>query len=215
MPGLFVGTRNDNDGLSPYDSVRVSRTGGQVVTGLHGKFYEQTSRGKLYTGSSASTGIALIVPGTTGGHPTLWNPADSDINISIVRLELGWVSGNNAPGAVEWAYVLNAGSTHATGAPIATATLVAPVGVLGGAVANKGKWAPTVNTFTAAPVFLRSAGISLFTGISTTAVAPFALRTDYDGDFVIGPGTAVCLCTQMATTTAVFQVSLTWEEIPC
>jgi hypothetical protein len=61
-------------------------------------------------------------------------------------------------------------------------------------------------------VFLRSAGISLFTGISTTAVAPFPLIATYDGDFVIGPGTAVCVCFQAATTTAVFQVSVTWEE---
>ncbi len=209
----FIGERNESDGIAQFDGIRISRDGGQIVSGLHGKFYEQASRGRLYTGSSASAGIALIVPGATGGHPTLWNPSDSGVNLSIVKLELGWVSGNNAPGAVEWAYVLNAGSTHATGAPIATATLVAPVGVLGGALTYKAKWSPTTNTFTAAPVFLRSAGLSLFTGVSTTAVAPFSLFAYYDGDFVIGPGTAVCLCTQMATTTAVFQVSITWEEV--
>jgi hypothetical protein len=213
MPAQYVGLRNDPDGLTQFDAIRTSRDGGQVVTDLHGKYYEQASRGKLYTGSSASAGIALIVPATTGGHPTLWNPSDSGVNVSVVNLELGWVSGNNAPGAIEWAYVLNAGSTHATGAPVATATLVAPVGVLGGALINKAKWSPTTNTFTAAPVFLRSAGISLFTGIGTTAVAPFSLFAHYDGDFVLGPGTAVCLCTQMATTTAVFQVSISWEEI--
>lgn len=213
MATQFIGERNESDGVAQFDGIRIGRDGGQIVSGLHGKFYEQASRGRLYTGSSASTGIALIVPGATGGHPTLWNPSDSGINVSIIKLELGWVSGNNAPGAIEWAYTLNAGSTHATGAPIATATLVAPVGVLGGAVSNKAKWSPTTNTFTAAPVFLRSAGLSLFTGISTTAVAPFSLFACYDGDFVIAPGTAVSLCTQMATTTAVFQVSVSWEEI--
>lgn len=209
----FIGERNESDGVAPFDGIRVGRDGGQIVSGLHGTFYEQASRGRLYTGSSASAGIALIVPGAGGGHPTLWNPSDSGINVSVVRLELGYVSGNNAPTCFEWAYVLNAGSTHATGAPIATATLVAPVGVLGGALTNKAKWSPTTNTFTAAPVFFRSAGLSLFTGVAATAVAPFALRADYAGDLVIAPGTAICLCTQAATTTALFQVSVTWEEV--
>lgn len=168
----------------------------------------------IYTGVSASGGIALIVPATTGGHPTLWNPANSGVNVRIRLLELSYVSGNNAPTAIEWAYTLNAGSTHGTGAPIATATLVAPVGVLGSGADNKAKWSPTTNTFTAAPVFLRPTGLSLFTGVATTAVAPFTLRASYlDDEFVIGPSSAVSLCTQAATTTALFQVAVTWEEI--
>lgn len=168
-----------------------------------------------FTGVSASTGIALIVPATTGGHPTLWNPQGSDVNVHVRLLELSYVSGNNAPGAIEWAAVQNAGSTFATGAPIATATIVAPnASVLGSGSDNVAKWVPTTNTFTAAPAFLRPTGLSLFTGVAATAVAPFSLRAAYEQyDFVIGPGTAICLCTQAATTTALFQVAVTWEEI--
>ena len=33
------------------------------------------------------------------------------------------------------------------------------------------------------------------------------------GDFVLAPGNAVSLCSQAATTTALFQVTVTWEEI--
>lgn len=167
-----------------------------------------------YTGVSASAGIALIVPATTGGHPTLWNPNGSGVNVAVRRLELSYVSGNNAPGAIEWASVTNAGSTHATGAPIATATIVAALTTLGSGSSAKAKWSPTTNTFTAAPAYLRPSGLSLFTGVAATAVAPFTLVVSYDNDeFVIGPDTAICLCTQAATTTAVFQVAVTWEEI--
>lgn len=167
-----------------------------------------------YTGVSASGGIALIVPATGGGHPTLWNPSGSGVNVAVRRLELSWVSGNNAPGAVEWASVENTGASAATGSPIATATIVAALTTLGSGSSAKAKWSPTTNSFTAAPAYLRPAGISLFTGIGTTAVAPFVLRTDYENDeFVIGPSTAICLCFQTTTTTAVFQVAVTWEEI--
>ena len=167
-----------------------------------------------FTGTSASGGIALILPATTGGHPTLWNPSDSDVLVHVRLLELSYVSGNNAPTAVEWASVVNTGASVATGAPIATATLVAPVGVLGYGADNRAKWSPTTNTFTAAPVFLRPSGLSLFTGVASTAVAPFPLRAAYEqNDFVLAPGTAVSLCTQASTTTALFQVGVTWEEI--
>lgn len=203
-----------SDGLTPFDAHRVDRGGAQVVTGLHGTFYEQNSRGKVYIANSASGGIALIVPATTGGHPTLWNPAGSGVNLSIIRLELTYVSGNNAPTALEWAATKNTGSAIGTGAPIATATRVAPeAGLIGGPVNNASVWAPTVNTFTAAPVFCKSAGISLFTGVAATAVAPFPLVAVYDGDFGVAPGTAISLCSQAATTTALFQVTVIYEEI--
>jgi hypothetical protein len=124
------------------------------------------------------------------------------------------VSGANAPGAIEWAATKNTGSAVATGAPIATLTRVAPeAGLLGGAVNNVGVWSPTTNTFTAAPVFCKSAGLSLFTGVAATAVAPFRLSAEYDGDFAVAPGCAISLCTQAATTTALFQVTVIWEEV--
>lgn len=167
-----------------------------------------------YTGASASAGIAIILPATTGGHPTLWNPTDSGVYAHVRLVELSYVSGNNAPCALEWAAVTNTGAAVATGAPIATATLVAPTGKLGEGVNNRVKWSPTTNTFTAAPVFIRPAGISLFTGVAATAVAPFVLRAAYEqDDFVLAPGSAVCLCNQTTTTTALFQVGVTWEEI--
>lgn len=189
--------------------------GDLLASGLHGKYAEATRLGRTFFGSSASGGIALIVPATGGGHPTLWNPSGSNVNLSIIRLEMGWVSGNNAPGAIEWATTANTGAQAATGSPILTATLVAPTSALiGGTGSALGRWSPTTNTFTAAPSFARSAGLSLFTGISSTAVAPFQMRAEYDGDFQLAPGNAVSLCFQTTTTTAVFQITVVWEEIP-
>lgn len=210
----YVGPLSAVDG-GGHGSDRVTRMGADVVSQLNGQYYEQASRARAYYGSSASTGIALIVPATTGGHPTLWNPSDSGRNISIIRVELSYVSGNNAPTALEWALTSNTGNTIATGAPIATGTRVAPVScMIGGASDAKGVWLPTTNTFTAAPVFTRALGLSLFTGIATTAVAPFELTREYNGDLGMSPGFALSLCSQAATTTAVFQVTVVWEEIP-
>jgi hypothetical protein len=210
----FVGLRNDPDGLTGNDALRVTRDGALVAAQAHGQYLDSAVRHRVYTGCSATGGIALIVAATTGGHPTLWNPSDSGRYLSVIRLALSYVSGNNAPTALTWHSTGNTGAQIATGAAILTGTRVAPVGVVGGALDHKGVWIPTVNTFTAAPTYLMPTGLSLFTGVAATAVAPFVLRADYHGDLVLAPGTALSLCSQAATTTALFQVAVTWEEIP-
>ena len=189
---------------------------GSIKVGqAHGAMTAAAREGRLLHGVSASGGIALIVPAAAGGHPTLINPRGSGVVAAVRRLTLSWVSGANAPGAVEWALTNPAGAQAATGAssPILTATAVALTNaVTGGPVKTKLIWSPTTNTFTAAPVFHRPAGISLFTGISTTAVAPFTLDMRYD-DFFVGDDTAISLCFQTTTTTALFQVLGVVEEI--
>jgi hypothetical protein len=182
---------------------------------LNGRYYAAAKSGRLFIATSAAAGIALIAPATGGGHPTLINPFGSKRNLSIARLRLSYVSGNNAPTAVEWAYTANVGSGPGpTGSPILTATRVAVLSAMvGGPVDGVSYWSPTVNTFTAAPTFLAPTGLSLFTGVAATAVAPFALNVEYDGGLVVPPGAALSLCTQAATTTALFQVEILIQEI--
>lgn len=187
-------------------------TDGRLLT--RGGDYDVANRGRLFVATSATGGIALIAAATGGGHPTLWNPYSSGRIISIRKLLLGYVSGNNAPGSLAWNITENAGSAPATGAAIPTATRVGVVSAkAGGLVDSKAWWSPTTNTFTAAPAFYRPTGLSLFTGVAATAVAPFQMQESYDGDLLIAPGTALSLVSQQATTTALFRVGIVFEEI--
>ena len=190
--------------------------GAAKVQQIHGKYYESSRKNRLYVATSATGGIALIVAATTGGHPTLFNPLGSGRVLSVVSLALGYVSGANAPGSLAWNTVVNAGANAATGSssPILTATKVPVISSLvGGPVDSKALWAPTVNTFTAAPVFYRPIKLSLFTGLAATATTPFIWGEDYDGTLNVAPGSAICLVTQQATTTALFRVTVMFEEI--
>lgn len=208
-----IGPAKFTDGID--DAPARGGSEGQVILSeLHGKYTESMLRGNIFYGATASAGIALIVPATTGNHPTLWNPFGSGVNLSLVRLVLSYVSGNNAPTAIEWAATTGAGSAAATGSPILTFTKVTPSpALIGGSGVSKAFWAPATNTYTAAPVFVHPTGLSLFTGVAATAVAPFGLIVDYDGSTGIAPGAALSLCTQAATTTALFQAVVFWEEI--
>lgn len=199
------------------ESAVLGREKALMVDTMHGRYAQAVARGNVYIGASASGGIALIVPAATGGHPTLFNPKGSGVLLSVIKLTLGYVSGNNAPTCIEWALSNNCGAQPATGASgqLLTATKVAPVNARIGAPDNsKGYWSPTTNTFTAAPTFFATSGVSLFTGVAATAVAPFSLEANYDGALMVEPGNAISLCTQAATTTALFQVTVWWEEIP-
>lgn len=214
----IVGPQNNGDS-SVLVSQQFGQSGEALVTEAHGKYYNANVRGNVFKGLSASTGIALIVPATTGNHPTLWNPQGSTANLSIIRLALSYVSGTNAPTALEWAVTTGAGSQIGTAAPIVTFTSVAPTqGVLGGtgksSTTPQGRWAPTTNTFTAAPVFTEPTGFALDTMAAASTNAPFSMIVDYDGMLIVAPNTAISLCSQAATTTALFQVMVVWEEIP-
>lgn len=195
--------------------VTLSKVDRDLLTlSLYGKHYAAAKRNRLYVATSATAGIALIVSATGGGHPTLWNPLGSGRLLSVKKLALAYVSGNNAPGSLAWNLTENAGAQVATAGAILTATKVAVVSALaGGPVDSKAIWSPTTNTFTAAPAYYRPTNLSLFTGVSATAVAPFPLHEDYDGDLLVEEGTALSLVSQQTTTTSLFRVMVLFEEI--
>jgi hypothetical protein len=170
--------------------------------------------GRLLVATSATGGIAIIAAATAGGHPTLFNPLNSGRIVSVKKLLLGYVSGDNAPTSLAWNITENAGSQAATASAILTATAVAAKSAMaGGLVDQKAIWSPTTNTFTAIPAFYRPCGLSLFTGVAATAVAPWMWYEHYDDDLLVAPGTAISLVSQAATTTSLFRVTVLFEEV--
>lgn len=177
-----------------------------------------------YQVSNAAAGIALITPATTGNHPTLWNPSNSGVYASIRSLTLSYVSGTNAPTAVEWATTAATGASIGTGLPIVTFTQVTYgtqttsgsfTPTYNGFSAGTAKclWSPAVNTYTVLPTYWRPTGLSLATMAANSTPAPFTIKIDYMGTLGIAPGVALSLCTQAATTTALFQVCIEYDEI--
>jgi hypothetical protein len=170
---------------------------------------------RSFYGLSADAGIAIIAPAAGGGHPTLINWASSGVNVYLRTLRLGYKSGNNAPGNIIWAKTENVGDAAATGSPIATATIVAKKPCLvgsGSTGSSKVQWSPTTNTFTATPTADAATGLSLFTGVAATAVAPFELEIE-DIGIVLAPGNAISLCYSTTTTTSLLNIYLSWDEI--
>ena len=208
-----VGPSILNDGLQPNFGIRAARDSSLVVQESHGKWTEQVSRGNVFHATTLTAGVAIIVAATTGNHPTLWNPTTSGFGAEFIGLKIGRVSGTDAPGAWYWASTIAAGSTIATAGPVATFTNVAALNALvGGSPASDAimRWAPAVNTYTAAPVFYAPVGITMFTGTVAAVIAEIQLMIDFDGTMGVAPGSAISLCTQVATSTALYSIDLTY-----
>ena len=193
---------------------RLGNSGEQIVQELNGRYYEQVVRGNVFIYSTVAAGINPVIPITTGGNPTIWNPAGSGYNLIPMRLLMGYVSGNNVPGFFHFNITANTGANIGAGLPIVTFTDVAPVSaLLGSGKTSRMRWAPAVSTFVANPVFLMTLGLSQFTGIATTAVAPWQYILDFDGTLILGPGNALTLGCNAANT-SVYSIALIGMELP-
>lgn len=194
---------------------RCDAYGAGVNSMIHGQFSEHTMRGRMFVYGISSQ--ALLLSATTGGHPTIWNPAGSGMIFIPQALRLSFISGTTVIGGVNWHITLGAGSTVGTGLPIVTFTEVAArncaVGASGGAArASAMKFAPTTNTFTAAPTFLAATGYNLGAAAPTNGGGPMPINED--GKIIIYPGAALSLCYTVTTSTALFAISIYGIEIP-
>lgn len=206
-----VGPSILNDGLQPNFGIRAARDSSLVVQESHGKWTEQVSRGNVFHATTLTAGVAIIVAATTGNHPTLWNPTTAGFGAEFIGLKIGRVSGTDAPGAWYWASTFPAGAAIASGGPIATFTRVAVVnGLVGGPADAVMNWAPAINTYTAAPTFWAPVGITMFTGTVAAVIAEIQLDLEFDGQIVLGPNSALSVCTQVATSTALYAVDLAY-----
>jgi hypothetical protein len=165
-------------------------------------------RGNLFVYQMPSQ--ALLLPATTGGHPTLINPASSGKVFIPTALRLSYISGTITVGSVVLAETLNVGGGAATGAPILTATLVAGKSARRGAGAQSTmQWSPSANTFTAAPTVLSGTDIN----VSVVTAEVSASTMFFDGSLVFEPGTALSICYTVTTSTALFFATLWGVEL--
>jgi hypothetical protein len=194
------------------------RTGnqGELVAGeMTGKHFEQTLRGRVFT--YTVTGQALLLAATTGGHPTLINPGGNAFIFIPLSLTLSYVSGTTVIGSVVIGDTLNVagGGGVATGSSILTATKVAPVNTYRGNVKNYASnmiWSPTTNTFTAAPTINEGTSINLGAADPTNSGNPHVHY--FNGASIYGPGSAMSICYSVATSTALFTITLKGIEMP-
>lgn len=186
---------------------RQSKTGGQVMTDEHPRFYEGASRQNIYTvanqsGITTQAGLSATTPALT-----LYNPAGSGIVGAIIYA--GFVASVAfAAASVIW---LGANTNLVAAAVTGTLTTAHRNGLLGGNQGNKIQ-ALLAATLPAAPVAIASLGVGL-TGAITTIPAIATQGRFFDGSIILYPGSSLSFQTSTASGASGFFGEFIWEEV--
>lgn len=205
----FVGTRSSADGPGTLGvgGVREGKSGEQIIGQAHGKYYEGSSRANAYAAQTAATGVAPGTSiGTTGAY-TLSNPKGSGKRLSVQKLSMGYISGTLGAGTVHICVSNDATAAAPTG------TAITPTNLDVGGANNSVAKPLTTSTLPAAPTAIGVLA-TLQASLASTAVAPFQVEKDIDGEIVLEPGTSLTLvATAAGGSTPLVVFNATWEEV--
>jgi hypothetical protein len=211
-----VNEGNQADGTSGIS--RLTRIGGLASGNVQGYYYEQTSRGRLFSLylNATATGIAAgNINGAAAAAAVqfaVWNPPNSGKNLSLLKLGVWPISGTAPIPPI-------AHSFSSTSPTIAT-SVVTPIicnniGMAASTVARAATLAAQTGTaLTGSSIlqFIRASDLYITAG--TAANLQGGKVIEYiDGDIVIPPGTC-WVPTWVSGAALLSGYSLTWEEIP-
>ena len=220
----IVGIQNNPDSSSPVVA-RFGKQGEQMVSELHGRFYEQTYRGNVFGGIKALTSISnatftvATVDATSTPIVGLWNPASSGVNCVILQATLQVIQTalqHTGPGSMTW-FVSTNQSAISTGASPTNRKTFSTVGsatkYMGG-VAMTGQVGNVVAAFGSAlgPGALSNLS-TLDTAIGQAIWAGTSVE-NFDGSLIVPPGGVLTLLS--STTAVAFSAAsgMVWEEVP-
>ena len=194
--------------LVPY---RQGRQADMTVSELHGRYYEQTYAGNVYSLSVAAAAAITAYTGGAAGTPqiALWNPAGSGKNAVILQASLANVVAASAAGTVAW------GLYFGVTAAITQATTTVPTNMLtlqksGSAMTGFTNVALTSSTALTNVLPLSSYYWATAAG-AINAAPPVA---EIAGSIIIPPGCMIALGGSSALTSATWIGGLVWEETP-
>jgi hypothetical protein len=206
--------------------VRLGRGAEQVFTELHGRFYEQTFRGNVFSDGMAATSIsaATFTTATVGATATpitgVWNPSTSTVNLVILQAILS-VSQTalqaTGPGAFAWMTSVGNGALTLGSTPLNRKTLVAAGSFAKGlsGIALTGLTTNLAVRFASALGGGSAIGTAfLATQAGAQTVQAPANVENIDGSIIVPPGGILALMCSITPVGHSAASGLVWEEVP-
>lgn len=208
---------SDTDLKSP----RLGRLGDTIVNESRGRYGEANGRGQLFHFCTLVAGQTLPIFTNTAHTFGLRNPTGSGVKLELAKLEFGYLSGTQAPGAIVICQAPVAGDTIATGSGgVTAATQTAGLsGQIGGntstGMGTSACRMLTAITAVAPTVILRTLGLSMYTMPATNAVQGITY-TGYvfDGTDILYPGQIILFACTVAAGAGVNVINCSGVELP-
>lgn len=190
-------------------SVRLASQSEVVVAQARGRYHEAVSRGNVWR---ACNGVAGVAPGTalatTAQALLIQNPIGSGVNLSLLEVSVGYVTGTIGAGCLVLAQYVE-GVTNA----VPGGTALVPTNCFLGSFNVGRARAFGAATCTAAPTIVYPL-LDLDAKVETTASSSPKSKS-LDGLFLVPPGTsAVFTAIAAAGTSPIIIVGAIWEEVP-
>ena len=203
--------------------IRAGRLGEQIVSELHGRFYEQVYRGNVYgigCGLTALSAATVLLTASAQPIVGVWNPANSPVNLVILQAALRAALNNVtsvAPGDFIWAASIGNAAMTAGLAPVnrknmssvgsqAKAFVLSTASLLTG-LANNLALVDVADFNTASAL--------LTTTVAAATPTPSVNGVhNFDGSFIVPPGGVLALLNTISSTTHSVAGRLMWEEVP-
>ena len=228
---LVTGPQTFSDGNQA--QARGGKGGDTIVSELHGRFYEQTYRGNVYsTGiqltsiSNATFTTATGLSGTLATAATatpvvgIWTPATATVNAVILQANLAVIITalqETGCGGFVWAVFSNqAAITVASQAtPINHKTLTASGSQVKGLSGLALTGLTSVGSYLTTSAMNGGAASNLATLQTAAGLAPTASSDveNFDGSIIVPPGGILALFCSSTPVAHSALASLTWEEV--
>ena len=200
-----------NIGSGNSQTVGMGPSGDLFMANIHGRFYNSTIAGNVFSLATAVAGTTIPVQATNLVSTfTLWNPVGSGKNVELIRYTLGLTTATTVVGDIGLYYQSGVGG--AVTAPGTLTGLTIRNTILGAGVTavSSGYSAATLVNVTGTNFFrlLTLAGPG-----AVTANNVLPINYDFDGAVVMPPGTLVTVAGFAAQTAAMCQ-TLIFAEYP-
>ena len=211
---ILVSNQNVADGV--ITKARGGKEGHAVVGEIHGKYYEATLRGNVFTASTVIAGVVIpVAAATLNSKFTIWNPAGSGVNVEIISFTTGLDTATQVVNG--WGMAVQRGLSSGAGIPTSVTTTTAlrlgPTGASKVTVATQATLTnvaiPGVTAATAVPIAL----YPMFSSGATTAAGVYECTHNFDGRLILGPDDLGAVCTTVAAAAQNF-CSIIWAEWP-
>jgi hypothetical protein len=203
----IVGQQNNTDSANSVP-MRAGHQGDQIASDLHSRYYETNYRKNKFFGSNGATPtVTTVALATTYTGLVLFNPAGSNVNLSIDKVGYSFLVAFTATATVG----LLVGSSSAG---IVTSSAAASPGAssfIGAGFIPQGKVALSA-TLVGTPV-LHTVFDSGLTGAITTSPGAQSI-VDLEGSIILPPGAYAAIYTSTASGAASMAASFQWEEVP-
>lgn len=221
-----IGVQNNGDGTSPAQGFRQGRQGDMMVSGLHGRFYEQNVRSLMFSGGMAMASIsnATFTTATLGVTATpiigLWNPSSSVVNLVLLQAMLAvtlTALQNTGCGGFAWCTSIGNAAISTGNIPLNRRTLAQAGSVakdLSGLALTGLTNNLVVRNVSALMGGSSKALAELDTAVGMTTTMTGSPIEQLDGSWIVPPGGVIAL---LCTTTPVAHSAasgIVWEEVP-